>query len=522
MPRVRTETLTVALCLAISGLAGQSAMAATAPSATLPRFLPDWFATAVNAGGKPMHLVQQQTVNGREQYAWASDDQSVQLVVARAACSPEVCVAAMRTALDNANAQVSRAGGRFDTITATEFAGSWEESGARTRVSVFLLPDAVLNWTRRAPVADLEGTPETLLPFVNRLRYELLATADNVVFGRWSPQVNAHARHLLATGDKVEAVAILGRTVVSLPNDLAAQMDFAENSADAAAARASAATVFANAESPTLVARAARLLGERDPALRDIPPLEKNAEGLQVILVPLAPCDLRLVQEAAAIYETITRVPVRIRRLDADWDFGPPDRLAAEKQARQVVVELQRQAVDFTGWTAARYAQAIRAAVSGNDALTRYSAEGFVAQLEAAGGQHLVDPHLARFLAQLAGVRSTDARTMYVGITGANIYSGELNYVFSQFTRPADGAGASILSYAMMGRDRVGAPYESRPQVAERLAKEMVPATLQNLGIPRAVDPTDPYSYSDGVERLAQKTLILSPPTRDALEKFRD
>jgi len=49
----------------------------------------------------------------------------------------------------------------------------------------------------------------------------------------------------------------------------------------------------------------------------------------------------------------------------------------------------------------------------------------------------------------------------------------------------------------------------------------LVPASLQQLGIARPTDPTDPYSYSSGVDRLAQKTLTLSPATREALERFR-
>lgn len=64
-------------------------------------------------------------------------------------------------------------------------------------------------------------------------------------------------------------------------------------------------------------------------------------------------------------------------------------------------------------------------------------------------------------------------------------------------------------------------PYQSRKRLAERLAKELVPSSLKQLGIPRPTDPSDPYSYSSGIERLAQKTLSLSAPTREALDKFR-
>jgi hypothetical protein len=109
---------------------------------------------------------------------------------------------------------------------------------------------------------------------------------------------------------------------------------------------------------------------------------------------------------------------------------------------------------------------------------------------------------------------------MYVGVTGANIYAGDTNYLFSQYTAP-NGTGASILSYAMMTAATLNEQYESRKRLAERLAKELVPASLKSLGIPRPADPTDPYSYSDGVVRLEQKTLMLSEPTREALALFR-
>ena len=68
----------------------------------------------------------------------------------------------------------------------------------------------------------------------------------------------------------------------------------------------------------------------------------------------------------------------------------------------------------------------------------------------------------------------------------------------------------------------LGEPYESRKRLVKRLTKEMVPASLKQLGIPRPSDPTDPYSYSNGVQRMDEKTLTLSEPTRRALDTFRD
>jgi hypothetical protein len=53
------------------------------------------------------------------------------------------------------------------------------------------------------------------------------------------------------------------------------------------------------------------------------------------------------------------------------------------------------------------------------------------------------------------------------------------------------------------------------------MAKELVPASLKQLRIPRSTDPTCPYSYSSGVERLDQKTLTLSDEVKQALNKLR-
>lgn len=144
----------------------------------------------------------------------------------------------------------------------------------------------------------------------------------------------------------------------------------------------------------------------------------------------------------------------------------------------------------------------------------------FIGKLDKRSAQYKVEPYADRFVELLAAYRSADARTMYVGVTELNIFGGDANFVFSYFVG-RQGAGASILSYSMMTAKTLGEPFESRARLVERIAKELVPASLKALNIPRATDPTDPYSYSDGVERLSQKTLTLSPSTREALDKFR-
>lgn len=81
---------------------------------------------------------------------------------------------------------------------------------------------------------------------------------------------------------------------------------------------------------------------------------------------------------------------------------------------------------------------------------------------------------------------------------------------------------ASIMSYHMMLGKTLHETYDSRQRLVERIAKELVPASLKQLGIPRSTDPTCPYSYSSGVDRLDQKTLTLSDQIKEALNKLRD
>jgi hypothetical protein len=50
----------------------------------------------------------------------------------------------------------------------------------------------------------------------------------------------------------------------------------------------------------------------------------------------------------------------------------------------------------------------------------------------------------------------------------------------------------------------------------------MVPAAFKQLEIPRPADPTDPYSDAGSVPRLKEKTLTLSPPTQEALDRLRE
>jgi predicted Zn-dependent protease len=109
---------------------------------------------------------------------------------------------------------------------------------------------------------------------------------------------------------------------------------------------------------------------------------------------------------------------------------------------------------------------------------------------------------------------------MYVGITAINIYSGDNNFIFSLHMNRKE-SQASILSYFMMQARNLSEEYESRNRLIERIAKELVPASLKSLKIPRSTDPTCPYSYSSGTSRLDEKTLQLSDSVKSAINKIK-
>jgi hypothetical protein len=61
----------------------------------------------------------------------------------------------------------------------------------------------------------------------------------------------------------------------------------------------------------------------------------------------------------------------------------------------------------------------------------------------------------------------------------------------------------------MMMAKTLSEEYESWPKLSERIAKELVPASLKTLGILRSTNPKCTYLYSSGVKRLDQKGPVL-------------
>lgn len=530
-------SLTLAACLGAGSSAGAEPAApapvedraTAAPETAFPPFLPYYYAPALEIAGTPLHLAAHDQKDNQSRYVYVSADQVISLSVESLACDGALCSTVFDKAISYFNEQATKGGGQFRAVTRTEFRVDWSTGLSDNDAFVFKLPRSLLFWTygtRLDRSLPLDAYFERLKAFSDRQRYEEALPQGNVEMGRWGPQIRDWARDLLRDGKKAEALSVLKEDLQTSPSDYEAQMDFAENTDDRAAARASAQIVLDNAEDAALLDRAAALLGRTQPGIAGLPLLADNERGLQLILIPLPPCSVLLLEEAAQVYTKITNVAVKIARLPDKWRFGEPDRLRDEKRIRQAIIAEQGPKVDFSGWTKERYLSELLKMVASKDALAKFSMKTYVDRLEVTPGQYRADPYLDRFIDLIAKYRSNDVRTMYVGVTEANIYDDETNYVFSLFTTKrvplaSVNRGASILSYSMMMAKTLGEEYESRKRLVERLAKELVPASLKALDIPRPADPTDPYSFSNGVDRLAQKSLVLSPPVREALDTFR-
>jgi hypothetical protein len=490
--------------------------------AALPDFLPAYYARALTGLG-PITLTLHDDKNNVSRYVYATDDQVISVSIEHYSCDDASCPVIYQNAAKYLDKQVTDNGGIFLDANPTDFRVQWKTGLAENDAMVARLPSALLFWTyssRLERSLDLDGYFDAVASAIERQRYEEAAADGNVVMGRWREQIRGYAHRLLHQGRKDEAISVLKALLATAPSDYESHVDFMANTTDAAAAQRSAEIVFENAERPDLVTTAARFLGRTEPNLDSVAILAKGETGLQLILIPLPPVDLGTVIEAAKIYETITGVPTKIRRLAEPWDFGAPQRIFDQKRVQAAIIQHDGPAIDFSAWTLDRYVAALLQTVAADSALSKYSMRDYVKKIETGPGQFLIDPVLVRFNEMLADYRSKDARTMYVGVTSADIYSGDYNYVFSQFAK-RDLLGTSILSYNRMTASASGATFQSRKRLTERIAKELVPASLKALDIARPADPSDPYSYADGLERLDQKSLTLSAPVREALDKFR-
>ena len=496
-------------------------MFASEAGAQMPGFLPTYYQEALQYDGKPLALISQSDKEVLKRAVFESRG-SVGVTIEQIACERVQCAALLEQNLKRHNERMG-AGGTFRVVSASEYVAVWNENSKSILMYFAKLPAAIEVWTRvtgEASALAEEPYLSDVRRVLNRRRYDDAKQRGNVDTGVWQKEIAQHVNGLRAAQKNDEALAVLAQLIVWAPSNLDAQIEFAEMTKDATAARASALVVWDNAEDEKLRARAAKLTGLTEPKFEALPVLEPGWKGLQVVLVPLPPCDIRLIEEAARQFSSSFDLPVKIARLPVDWIWQAPERVYRERELRATIVQKSGGPVDFAGWTRDRYAIELARVTAKDDPLARYWITDFLKSVAEKPGQYSADRYLAQLGAILKPFRNDDRRTMFVGVSGQDIYSGDTNFVFSG-TAAIEGNLVSLLSYARMLQAATGEPFESRKRVAQRLAKELVPAALKQLQIARPADPSDPYSYSDGLQRLDEKTLTLSTGTREALDKFR-
>ncbi len=505
------------------GVVLSTGMSVGATNPELPNSFPSYYAPAFVADGVGLSLLTHSITNGVEQWRYGSDHQSVWLSVELIKCNSSQGKILFNNLLGYLDKQVAKQGGRFNVVEKRDAYATITEDEVDRHFFVYRLPHGIQIWTySMSKESTLPNGQFDLVHFmVNRNRYSDAYKEGNIAMGNWGEDIYDYASVLLQTGKKEEAVKVLGRLISTSPYDYEAHLDFLRNTDDARAATNSAKVVADNAEDEKSVRKAESFLGLGSPSWDSIPYLEQGERGLQVVLIPLPPCDTRLLEEVSRIFEDMTDVTVKIRRLKEEWKWAMPDRFGSQRAIEHMLVQIKEEKIDFTGWTKDKYVKELQTGSADKGAFYRYYVDDMIRKMGNEGGQYRADRYVDNLCRMLEGYCSTDKRTMYVGVTEVNLFSNSNNYVFSQ-GRTRGKSLASLLSYHMMQASVLGEDYAFRPRLAERLAKELVPASFKQLNIPRSTDPRCPYSYSSGVGRLNEKTLNLSEPLKGALRKLKE
>jgi predicted Zn-dependent protease len=494
----------------------------TADSLEMPSFLPHYFAPAFEISGQKLAFVNQSLKNGVEQYLYFTKDKSLVLLIENIKCDRPRGTAIHNNIIGNLNDVMKSKKGEFLEITKNDIHAEIFDDGMVKTVFAYTLPNGVQIWTyvmKSSEKYQIGPQFKIVRNFINKQRYSEALPEGNVSIGFWGDEIYAYEKQLLQNGKKKECLEVLEKLIYTSPFNFNAHLDFLEITDDLKAATNSAKTILKNAEDPKISAKAAKFLNMELMTFDSIPFLSKN-EGLQLILIPLEPCDVSLLEDVSKTYQKITNIPVKVRRLKESWSLNTPDRIPYQRAIQEVLIKMKGEDINFKGWTKTQYVNELKVSAESGNALDKYYINDLIIKINKGVGQYFVDPYLYRFINMIESYHSNDYRTMYVGITGINIYSGDNNYIFS-LHMSRNKSQASIMSYYMMQASNLSEEYESRNRLIERIAKELVPASLKSLNIPRSTDPTCPYSYSSGISRLDQKTLMLSEEVKNRIEEIR-
>lgn len=507
---------------------GPYSVVSASETTKFPSFLPKYYEQILTVNNQRLFVVNQRITNGVVVVDFSTESKSLKLTLTHIECNHPQQRLVFGNIVGNLNRTITTNCGRFIKITETDLtADVTDADSVFHRIYAFILPRSVQIWDFEISPPDnpqikllVESETGRIFPLVNKQRYNEALDEGNVSMGRWGDQIHDYAMWLVEKGEKKQALDVLRKHLVASPFDYEAHGDLLSLTDDSSEAVNHAGIVFKKAENQDLIEKAAVVLGTKMITLNDFPKLESGEAGLQLILVPLPPCNPWILKSAGDMFAQITDIPVKICRMENEWIWGGADRIYGERDVQEILAKTKGHAVDFAGWAKERYVSEMKNSAQTFDAVTKYYVAEWVNKIEKNPGQYRVDSHLDRFCDMLDQVRSADVRTMYVGITEANIFSGDNRYLFS-LGREKGSSRASIFSYYMMRADVFdGVP--SRQRLIERIGKELVPAALKQLGIPRSTDPDCPYSYANGVERLDQKTLILSNSVKDELMRLKN
>lgn len=394
------------------------------------------------------------------------------------------------------------------------------ESPSSHSVNIFYgTPDGAYWWKYRVPntfETDHSDYINDITSVARKHQFDIILKYGNVEAGKWGVPIHEYAKLSTLKNDPLSA-SIYKILLQSNPANYDAHIEYTLLTKDKDEVVQSALIVEKNAEEERLLTASAKLLNKDISSISSYPLLDMNDKGLKVILIPLSPCNPWILDEVADTYKKITGIPVVIKRLPVNWTVPEPSRSVYRPSLEAIASNIWKTKYTFSDWSLSKLKEEIMKKAKEEGPGAVLSINQLFKRMDESGYQWEADPIMNWLSQALVPYFSKDPNTMVVGITELDIFSGETNFLFSLYGGRGD-LPVSILSYARMKAKLTG-ENQSRNRLRERVAKELVPASLKKLGIPRSVDPSCPYSYSSGLQRLEEKTLTLSEPVKLEIEK---
>ena len=292
-----------------SGLINCTAMAA----ALLPDFLPDYFSPAFYVNGVDLKHDSHSLSDGVHRWSYAVPDDSAGLVLEWIPSEGRRNKAVFNNVLNYLANLGSGGKGYFNDLGEYSSYIFINDNSYMRHYYIYRLPGGVRIWTYSFSLAAEmpKDHYDLISQLENRNRFDKALKIGNVEMGRWSDEFYSYAQSLLKRGKKDEAVLILQEIIATSPHHYEAHLAYAKNTHDKAAAANSALTIAANAEDEGLISEAESILSNSHRRAEDLPLLNKGEVGLQLILVPLPPCRIQILNEAAEIYQKMMGIPVK-------------------------------------------------------------------------------------------------------------------------------------------------------------------------------------------------------------------